>query len=114
VNPASRAELLVFDRDPQSTHLLSDVVQASPALQKALVAWLADRATKFFIVGTTGGARQRTFTLGARDLAQLRESVMREAIGLMDAEARPGASCSAVNPALREQIAQAWQEASRA
>jgi hypothetical protein len=103
-----RAELLVFDRDPQSTHLLSDVVQSSPALQKALVAWLADRETKFFIVGTTGGARQQTFTLGARDLQQLQQRVLPEALALIDDAARADAQCIAVNPALRNEIAQAW------
>jgi hypothetical protein len=115
VSPASaapRAELLVFDRDPQSTHLLTDVLSGAPALQKAVVAWLADRETLFFVVGTTGGVRQQTFTLGARDLQQLQERVLPEAIGLIDAVARDAATCTAVNPALARQVAQAWAAAS--
>jgi hypothetical protein len=114
VSASPRAELLVFDRDPPSTHLLSEVVQSSPALQKTVFAWLADRETKFFVVGTTGGAKQRTFTLGARDLQQLQDSVLPEAIGLIDAAARSAATCDAVNPALRDEIARAWAAASRA
>ena len=109
---AARAELLVFDRDPQSTHLLTDVLGASPSLQKAVVAWLSDRETLFFVVGTTGGVRQQTFTLGARDLQQLQEQVLPEAIGLIDPAARGAATCTAVNPALMRQVATAWAAAS--
>lgn len=109
---AAPAELLVFDRDPQSTHLLTDVLGASPSLQKAVVAWLADRETLFFVVGTTGGARQQTFTLGARDLQQLQARVLPEAIGLIDEAARAAATCTAVNPAFTRQVAQAWAAAS--
>jgi hypothetical protein len=111
VSPAPRAELLVFDRDPQSTHLLTDVLQAAPALQKAVVAWLADRETLFFIVGTTGGARQQTFTLGARDLQELQDRVLPEAIELIDAGSRDAATCTAVNPSLARQVASAWAAA---
>jgi hypothetical protein len=112
VSGAARADLLVFDRDPQSTHLLTDVLGASPSLQKAVVAWLSDRETQFFVVGTTGGVPQQTFTLGARDLQQLQAQVLPEAIALIDEAARASATCAAVNPALTRQVAEAWSVAS--
>jgi hypothetical protein len=109
--PAATADLLVFDRGPESVHLLTEVVQSSPALQKVVVAWLADRNTQFFVVGTTGGATQKTFTLGARDVPHLRDKVLAEAIALIDPSALANATCSAVDAKMTKQIAAAWASA---